>query len=112
MIAQGNGSASPLSCAAICAAWKRRDPATISNVSVLPPSTLLGTGPGRTKSGTSTPRARIEGRMSDKSGALLPYRIFALLTEGLPRSLDRKGVGEGRRASVRVYLGGIHVLKT
>src|SRR5258708_18541575 len=62
------------------AAWNRRAPATISYESI---SQL-----GRTRIGTMMPRLRTVGRMSETSGAFLAWRMLALLTESLPRSMN------------------------
>src|SRR5690606_16510226 len=90
------------------AAWKRRRPATISKLSGPPPSAPLGTGLGRTRIGWMTPRARIVGNKSDTSGAFLPWRILALLTDSLSKGRKSSFIGlapcEGR--SVLSLLGG------
>src|SRR5438034_11515787 len=62
------------------AAWNRLAPATISYES--------GSQLGRTRTGTMMPRLRTVGRMSETSGAFLAWRMLALLTESLPRSIN------------------------
>ena len=87
MIAQGTGSAMPLSFATNCAARKRRLPATISNVVSLPPSAGSGQDCCRTNSGMIMPRARIDGRMPVMSGGFLPLRILAGEIESRSRAI-------------------------